>query len=278
MTKTDRTNIHAHVLIADGFLNLPSDNDLIPLSTYISSKGNQSKFISYDLKWYYKQCFYYQNRFWRDDLVEVIASQIGEKFADIPEVSVLKQYPAVRFNGSGVFSENFLADDEQFITFNRLISAYNYEIRFNKGIQTFDEIVEAYRKLCGIDAVDYLLVQAFIDYLVGNEDRHTDNFGVIASKHGYRLPPLFDFGLGMFEHDMLYDDYIFKEKAEHMQFKTFGKSQFALVQDLAVKYPKIFNRLINWQLHPSEFNFPSVHAETYLRYACGKVGIEVCND
>lgn len=259
-------------------VNFPLEHDLIQLSFCSSSKGNQSKFISRDSKWYYKQCFYYQNRFWRDDLVEVIASQIGEKYANIPGVTVLKQYSEVRFNSNGVFSENFLADGEQFITFNKLISTHNFEIQFNRGIQTFNEIIEAYHKLCGIDATNYMLVQAFIDYLVGNEDRHTGNFGVIAYKHNYRLPPLFDFGLGMFEHDRLYEDYIFKDKVEHMQFKTFGKSQLALVQDLAVKYPNIFNRLISRQLRQSEFKFPSGHAETYLRHACGKVGIEVCND
>lgn len=260
------------------FSDYPSEKDLLSISIISSSEGNQRKYISRDGNWYYKQCFYYQERFWRDDLVEVIASYLGRKYISLPDCEVLQQSSALRFGHHGVFSHNFLCSDEQYIPFGRILSANSIDIRLNAGIDTFNDILSVYENCCGIDATDFLIVQTLLDYLVGNEDRHLHNFGVIRSPKGYRLHPVFDFGLGMFEHDRLYEDYKFRDKLELIRFKTFGASQVELIGILAEKYPSEFKRLTSWSLHPSEFTFPSVHAETYLRYACGRVGVEICND
>lgn len=260
------------------FQSFPSEKDLISITSFESSEGNQKKYISKNREWYYKCCFYYQGKFWRDDLVEVIASTIGNKYVTSSDCETLQQYSVSRFNSNGVFSRNFLRDDEEYIPFGRLLAVNDLEIPLGKKLTTFRSIVDVYDKLCGVDATDFLLVQSFLDFLVGNEDRHLYNFGAIKTTTGYRLHPLFDFGLGMFEHDRLYEDYIFREKLEHMHFKTFGESQFELIRELMDEYPSTFSRFTQWELHPSEFVFPSVHAETYLRNACGRVGITVCND
>lgn len=260
------------------FQTFPKEEDLVSLSLAGSSKGNQRKYISKNREWYYKQNFYYQNKFWRDDLVEAIASLIGNKYVTLSDCETLQQFSVLRFGKNGVFSRNFLKENEEYIPFGRLLSVNNIDIHLNQKLDTFRSILHVYEEVCNIDATGFLIVQSFIDFLVGNEDRHLYNFGVIKASIGYRLHPIFDFGLGMFEHDRLYDDYNFRDKLEHMRFRTFCKSQFEFILELMNEYPGIFSRLTQWQLHPSEFTFPSNHAETYLRNACGKVGIVVCND
>ena len=60
-------------------------------------------------------------------------------------------------------------------------------------------------RFCNVNYTDYLIVMAIIDFLIGNEDRHLNNFGVLTDDSTYRLLPLFDFGLGLFEHDRRYE-------------------------------------------------------------------------
>ncbi|MCM1180365.1 MAG: hypothetical protein NC347_08930 [Clostridium sp.] len=53
--------------------------DCIALDLQSSSKGAQRKWLSGDKKFLIKEQFYYQLRYWNDDLVEVIASSIGKQ-------------------------------------------------------------------------------------------------------------------------------------------------------------------------------------------------------
>lgn len=259
------------------FFDFPPESELQTIDILGSSKGNQKKYRSLDSTWYFKQNFYYQHKFWRDDLVEVIASQLGNIYMPIDNCEVLQQFSAYRFGHYGVFSRNFLKASESYVPFSRLCESNSIEIPLNAGIKTFDAILSVY-KLCQLDATDFLIVQSLLDYLVGNEDRHLNNFGVVQTPEAFRLHPLFDFGLGLFEHDRLYEDYIFKDKLERIRFKTFGARQYELIQQLQQRYPERLSRLLDWTLQPHKFKFPSIHAESYLRYTCGKVGIRICND
>ena len=49
--------------------------DMLQLSTASSSKGNQRKWLTRDGR-YVKEQFFYQGKYWRDDLVEIIASSV----------------------------------------------------------------------------------------------------------------------------------------------------------------------------------------------------------
>ena len=79
------------------------------------------------------------------------------------------------------------------------------------------------KKLCGIDITDYLIVMIVFDYLLGNEDRHYNNFGVTRVDGEYRVAPLFDFGLGLFEHDNVYNGHTLQEATSIMDGKPFHK-------------------------------------------------------
>lgn len=57
-----------------------NSNDFVELISVSSSKGNQKKFISKDKQIFVKMQFDYQGRKWNDDLVEVVASNLGTQF------------------------------------------------------------------------------------------------------------------------------------------------------------------------------------------------------
>lgn len=256
----------------------PAENELKRISTGTASKGNQPKYVSIDGIWYFKENLFYQDRYWRDDLVEVVASNLAHKGFTCGTAQVLTQYSDYRFGTYGTFSRNFAQPDEEFIPFYRLLRNNNFDITFNKGLDTFLQICEMYSLFCNLDATDFLLTQTVLDFLVGNEDRHTSNFGVLFNGDSYRLHPCFDFGLGMFEHDRMYEEYKFRDKVEHMQFKTFGSNQMVLIEQLKKRYHNYFTHISHLCVKPSEFKFPSVDAETYLRNACIRLEVSLCND
>ena len=256
----------------------PAEQELLKLSVGSASKGNQFKYISKDKNWYYKGNLFYQNKYWRNDLVEVIASTLSDIGFNCNNTQVLNQYSVERFGIHGVFSPNFAREGEEFIPFERLLHTYNFDITLNKGLDTFLQIADAYYTLCDIDATDFLLTQALLDFLVGNEDRHTNNFGILYKDGEYSLHPCFDFGLGMFEHDRIYEDYKFRDKLSIMQFKTFGLNQYSLILELRKRYPDFFTEISKLQVKPSDFKFPSTDGETYLRNACIKLEVSICND
>ena len=65
-----------------------------------------------------------------------------------------------------------------------------------------------------------MLNLAILDCLVGNCDRHTRNFGVFfnSSKGEFSIAPVFDSGMGLFEHDYYRDKY-----SEEYLIKMLGK-------------------------------------------------------
>ena len=45
-------------------------------------------------------------------------------------------------------------------------------------------IIELYKEYYSVDSTKYLIVMFLIDYLVANEDRHTNNFGILVTQSG----------------------------------------------------------------------------------------------
>lgn len=111
-----------------------------------------------------------------------------------------------RLNGS--FSQDFNKIDEEFLTYSRMkdIAGLN-TLKYNDAAEDrISQALDVYSKVTNLDASQYISDMIRIDYIIGNEDRHMNNFGAIrnAITGGYRVAPLFDFGLSMFEHDEVY--------------------------------------------------------------------------
>ena len=56
-----------------------SSADLVEGSVGTSSKGNQRKWRTRDGRYYIKECFSYQGKNWRDDMVELVATTYAQQ-------------------------------------------------------------------------------------------------------------------------------------------------------------------------------------------------------
>lgn len=250
--------------------------DLVEIQLNSTSKGNQRKWIA-DNTFMIKEQFFYQNVYWKDYLVEVIASTIASQMT-CNVISVLEQRECIIRDSvtdairHGVYS-SLWDKNLRFVSYSRLCD----EVFDNKDTieNKWNIVIETIKNATGLDCTEYLIVMSLIDYIVGNEDRHLNNFGVFYNESTYRfeIATLFDFGLGLFEHDRLYEDLSFRKCVESMQCKPFYKNNEKVIDWISLNYDigKYFKNGIDL----SNVVIPSPKAGSYLRNRCIHLGVHL---
>lgn len=238
--------------------------DCIALDLQSSSKGAQRKWLSGDKKFLIKEQFYYQLRYWNDDLVEVIASSIGKQL----HINCMEQWLG---NISGQdCSFSYYWGDKKFIPFGRLEHYRGIE-EISDVVDKIKYTVELLNDNTHLDFTQYLADMTVLDFLVGNEDRHLFNFGALYNGMDYEVPALFDFGLGLFEHDVYYKSLTFEQCLAKMSKKPFHDWDKALNYFAAIAVlPEATEVKISKKL------LPNLLAEPYLVYSFKQLGIGVC--
>lgn len=166
-----------------------------------SSKGNQLKFKSNDL-WYKADYTGYEG------LSEFLISKALTKSNLKADEFVVYEPEQIKYKRrvmNGVKSENFLPEDKQLITLQRL-----YNIRYNRDLMQdiwhikevegrIEYLVSRVEEMTGINNFGlYLSKMLTIDALFLNEDRHMHNIAVLMDKDGkFSLCPFFDHGAGL---------------------------------------------------------------------------------
>lgn len=238
--------------------------DCIQLDIISSSKGAQRKWLSKDEQFLIKEQFYYQLRYWNDDLVEVIASGIGKQLG----INCVEQWLG-NISGSDCSFSHYWGD-KRFISFGRF-SGYEKILEYTDVVDRIKFAIDLAFKITQLDLTQYLANMTIMDFLIGNEDRHFFNFGILHDGKNYEIAPLFDFGLGLFEHDVFYKDLSLEQCISKMSKKPFHSWDKALDYFAsAINLPKITDVKISRRLLPNSLSEP------YLRYSFGKLGIEVC--
>ena len=180
------------------------DKNIIKLESSSSSKGNQSKYYDTINRRYIKEQFMYQGIKWKDYIVENLSYIIGKQLNT--DIKIIKQDIVQLSNGNyGVRSDDF-AIDKQRISIAKITNINNIYDKLDKPDLVFNQLLQVYTDI-GIDineAKNYLYVMIILDFILGNEDRHYNNMGIILDNGKYTISPLFDFGLGLFEHDSRY--------------------------------------------------------------------------
>ena len=245
-------------------------------------KGHQTKWYLPETRLFVKRRFFNEGRAYRDYVVEALASGLSNSlnFNSIEQTMCTIETPDGSFQGS--YSESFLAPGEQFITFSRLYRTLNdleYPQKWTT-VEVEDRIrltVAAFQEKCGIDVSDYLFQMITLDLLVGNEDRHWNNFGIVYNGRirEYRIAPLFDFGLGLFEHDSIYDGKSLVDSIIAMRNKPYGLNQYQAYQIAC----KLFGRdMEGYVIDISDRMFPSAKGLNYFTTVCAMMGIEILGD
>lgn len=197
-----------------------------------SSKGNQNKWYDRISKRYIKEQFLWQGKLWMDYKVERISSLLGEQL-DTLGVKIVQQRICQLSNGKfGVVSDDFCYKEQCWVPFAR-IAGPSFSCNREYPFRNWRSIIETVKEKCKCDITDYAVVMVVMDYLLLNEDRHLNNFGVLQEADGsYKVAPLFDFGLGLFEHDRMYEGLDYKAAYAKVAGKPFSSDLHEAVQML----------------------------------------------
>lgn len=180
-------------------IQIPSDANIVLSST---SKGDS-------MKWYLSQrnAFVKANRIengreYQDSISEVIASRIAAHM-HIPSIQYSLCYIDTGNDESpilGTLSQNFCNENEAYISFETMVESSYDKVSWGVSAQdNYQHTLRIFKELSGLDAQHYIDVMLLFDYIICNEDRHTNNFGIIynAETETYRFPPLFDNGYSL---------------------------------------------------------------------------------
>ena len=250
--------------------------DLIPVETGTSSKGNQVKWVTRDGSFFIKECFVYDNKKWKDYLVEASASTYCKRCKGINFV----EYTLCTVDGrSASLSCNFLNENEEYISFERLrklnkrvMPAYTKY----SAVDNYTFLVDAFMDLTGLDTTEYLYKMALVDYVIGNEDRHYNNFGVLYDHHTgeYKMAPLFDFGLGMFEHDTKYLTLPYQKAVKQISGKPFCNHSENVLK-LLLYFDELRSDTVPDYITVGDYYFPSDKAKSLFIDRNKQLGVPV---
>lgn len=255
-------------------IDLESPN-IVSLDYLSTSKGNQRKFYNINTKEYIKIQFDYQGVLWEDYKVErlstILYKQLKSVISEVVEQRVIK----TKDGFYGVASKDFCIDCE-WISFARFAGT-EVSKSFGLPYRVYQTIMSEYLKL-GIDATLYLDTMIILDFLLLNEDRHLNNFGILRVGDEFKIPPLFDFGLGLFEHDLRYKCMSLEKALNVTECKTFDYDQRRVIDMLINRgNARYIKKICNLISVPNIDLFPSHLAYEYFNYALSYLK-EVSND
>lgn len=166
-----------------------------------SSKGNQ-------LKWETNGYWYKADYTGYEGLAEYMISQLLRKSTLLEEEYVLYELEKMKYKATvynGAKSLNFLKDDWQIITLERLFKNFFGESLY-KSIYKIDKVedrmaflVSQVERMTGLKNFGVYMNKLFtLDAVFLNEDRHTHNIAVLMNRAGrFAYCPIFDNGAGL---------------------------------------------------------------------------------
>lgn len=219
--------------------------DLILLRS--DTDGFQMKALTFDRRYFVKSQAVIGGVILDDWAVEIIAASICDQL----HIPCVKQKHCKFFYGSqsfeGVCSLNFELDGYTFVSFESLLSRMNRSSNDDEFIKldAISKLKWCAKMLSEASGLDYekteryMIDLAVLDCLVGNVDRHTRNFGLFydCNKERFEIPPVFDCGMGLFEHDSYKDSYkTFKEAMNNVYVAPYGEDPFDMLTMLKNEY------------------------------------------
>jgi hypothetical protein len=166
-----------------------------------SSKGNQ-------LKWENKGIWYKADYTGYEGLAEYMISHLLKKSTLTENEFVCYDLEKIKYSSviyNGVKSKNFLNEDWQIITLERLFknffgeSLYKTLYRIPEYKERLHFLVQQVERITGLQNFGiYMNKLLTIDAFFLNEDRHTHNIAVLMNGNGdYMYCPIFDNGAGL---------------------------------------------------------------------------------
>ncbi len=250
------------------FIDLDRDA-IVRLDIVSTSKGNQGKYYDLENKLYIKEQFDYQGVLWHDYKVEHLSSILGDTLNTC--ISIAQQDIVTLSNGKyGCVSKDF-AVGMRYVPIAKFKEYKELAKIRGKSFRVFSGILNIMTK-CGIlesDAREYLYVMIVLDYLLGNEDRHYNNIGMLYSEElgKFSICPLFDFGIGLLEHDIKYRGRSLQQCLLMMDGKPFDEDLFKPVQMIINIDSGRVKNICRGIIIPDRELFPNDLSYDYFNYA-----------
>ena len=162
----------------------------------------------------------YRQEAYNEKAACILAERMG-----IPHV----EYDVIEYDGVVCsICDGFIDEDTELVSAHQISRSEIHE----PGVPIYDHLVSC----ClhhGLDAVPFLDRVIVFDYLIGNTDRHLNNFGVIRDSHTLEwrgFAPLFDNGTSM-GCDLEAEDIVSEAGLDCKPFSEYFPRQMALVRD-----------------------------------------------
>lgn len=145
----------------------------------------------------------------RENTLENCSEKIACEIAKLINIPTAEYDLAIYKNGmqkQGVVSKNFLGSGETFVLSNDLLSQriekYEKEKKYKLKEYTLDVALQLVLAIQKVRKNQKDMLQNFVGYLVfdsliGNQDRHHENWGFIIEENGLILAPSFDHAAGI---------------------------------------------------------------------------------
>jgi len=132
----------------------------------------------------------------RENTGEAWSEKVTAELGKLLGLSMMDVQLACRKKVIGIIAKKFTLPTEEFFEGGDLIGSivegFN---RYKLDNYTLENIIQA---LIEYDLDDEFVIIPIFDALIGNQERHCDNWGVIVSKSGsYRLAPIYDNGASL---------------------------------------------------------------------------------
>ena len=162
----------------------------------------------------------YRQEAYNEKAACILAERMG-----IPHV----EYDVIEYDGVVCsICDGFIDEDTELVSAHQISRSEIHE----PGVPLYDHLVSC----ClhhGLDAVPFLDRMIVFDYLIGNTDRHLNNFGIIRDSHTLEwrgFAPLFDNGTSM-GCDLEAEDIVSEAGLDCKPFSEYFPRQMALVRD-----------------------------------------------
>lgn len=173
---------------------------------------------------------------WRvEDIASRICSDLRIYSVQQTPCRVIVTEGKVQRERMGVVSKNFSLDGSDFVSFATLASKSNKFLTQNDAVHRLAWMIDVMESVTGFSRqfiMQYFFNMTIADLLVANQDRHERNFGAFFNntRNCYYIAPLFDFGMGLFENDTVYDNITNLEDCmRYCCIEPYGEDPFELL-------------------------------------------------
>lgn len=253
---------------------LTLDDSFSYVYTKATSKGIQKKWTDGNI-WVKADYLGYEG------LAEYYVSQLL-KCTTLPTDQYIEYHPCnIIKDGesyTGCYSYNFLNEDEELLTFGRILETLSISQQYIDNIKNLDErisvVMSSINSYLNIDIYDYVSTILHLDKLIFNEDRHLYNFAVIynINTRQIRQAPIFDNGLSLLsditDYPITTPVDICLRRVKSKPFSTKFSNQAGRFKQTFYIYLDKFNKLLDTldRNNPHEDRIYRVLATSYLRY------------